>query len=271
MTESTYKLSDLLRVMERLRDPETGCPWDLEQDFLSITPSTLEECYELVQAIEQGDYPHVAEELGDVLFQVVFYAQLGREQSLFDFPQIVHALTVKLIRRHPHVFAGGEIEGRGDASVAVEEVNESWERIKQSERRARNEHGLLDDVPLALPALPRAQKLQKRAARAGFDWPAVSGVLDKLDEELAELREAIANGSEPEMEEELGDLLFTCVSLGRHLGLDSETALRRASSKFEQRFRSMEAAAARGGEPLAALDSAALEVLWARAKAGEVG
>lgn len=268
MTQRQYTVDDLLRVMERLRDPTNGCPWDLRQDFRSIVPSTLEECYELAEAIEQDDFPHVAEELGDVLFQVIFYSQLGRERELFSFPEVVHTLVEKLVRRHPHVFAGGEIEGIVDGSLAVEAVKESWEAIKQDERSARQQHGLLADVPLALPALPRAQKLQKRAARVGFDWFDAGAVFAKVDEELAELREAVAGGKTAAMEEEVGDLLFTCVNLARHLGLDAEAALRRSSGKFEARFGAMERTAEKAGQGLGDLDSTALEALWERAKNG---
>jgi ATP diphosphatase len=265
----TYTLADLLRVMQRLRDPETGCPWDLQQDFRSIVPSTLEECYELAQAIEHRDYPHVAEELGDVLFQVVFYAQLGREQSLFSFEEIVDTLVNKLVRRHPHVFAGGEIEGVVAAGQRSTEdaIKESWESIKQEERSAKSQRGILDDVPVALPALVRAQKLQKRAARVGFDWHASAAVLDKLDEESAELRHALAAGDKAQTEEELGDLLFTCVNLARHLGLDAESSLRHASAKFEQRFRVMESTVAAAGESLADKSAGELDALWERVKA----
>ncbi|MFV0275934.1 MAG: nucleoside triphosphate pyrophosphohydrolase [Parahaliea sp.] len=267
MDTHQYTVEDLLRVMERLRDPAHGCPWDLRQDFRSIVPSTLEECYELAEAIEHADYPHVAEEVGDVLFQVIFYSQLGRERGLFSFSGVVHTLVDKLLRRHPHVFAGGEIEGVVDDRIAVVQVKDSWERIKQEERSAREQHGLLDDVPVALPALPRAQKLQKRAARVGFDWPDGSAVFAKLDEEAGELRAALAAGEPAAVEEEIGDLLFTCVNLARHLGVDAETALRRASLKFEGRFRVMEAAVAERGQTLAELDSAGLEQLWERSKA----
>ena len=203
-----YDIDDLIRVMERLRDPETGCPWDIKQDFKSIVPSTLEECYELAHAIEQEDFHHVGEELGDVLFQVIFYAQLGREQGLFSFAEIVNTLVEKLVRRHPHVFAGGEIEAVVEGSTSVEEVNANWEAIKSAERGAREQHGVLDDVPVALPALPRAQKLQKRAAGVGFDWPDATPVLAKLDEELQELREALVAGNPSAIREEMGDLLF---------------------------------------------------------------
>ncbi|HBM82613.1 MAG TPA: nucleoside triphosphate pyrophosphohydrolase [Halieaceae bacterium] len=268
MSTTPYTLADLLRVMQRLRDPEGGCPWDLQQDFRSIVPSTLEECYELASAIEHGDYPHVAEELGDVLFQVVFYAQLGREQGLFSFEEIVHTLVDKLLRRHPHVFAAGEIEGRVDARHDVAEVKRSWEAIKREERAARAQRGIMDDVPVALPALPRAQKLQKRAALVGFDWPDAPAVLDKLDEERGELQEAMAAGDAAAVADEMGDLLFTCVNLARRLGLDAEATLRAASAKFERRFRVMEAALAEAdGRGLAALTSEELEALWVAAKA----
>jgi nucleoside triphosphate diphosphatase len=261
-----YRIADLVRVMERLRDPEHGCPWDLKQDFNSIVASTLEECYELAHAIEQRDFHHVAEELGDVLFQVIFYAQLGREQDLFSFDTIVNTLVEKLVRRHPHVFAGGEIEGVAEGASSVEEVNESWEAIKQQERTERAQHGILADVPVALPALPRAQKLQKRAARVGFDWRETGSVLAKLDEEVAELRQAMNSGSSEQVQEEMGDILFTCVNLARHLKLDAEHTLRHSSAKFEHRFTRMEALAAAAGEDFSQLDDAALDRLWEQAK-----
>ena len=264
--ESRYRVADLLRVMARLRDPATGCPWDVRQDFRSIVPSTLEECYELAQAIEHEDFPHVAEELGDVLFQVVFYAQMGSERGLFSFEAIVDTLVSKLLRRHPHVFAGGQIEAVVPARSSVESVKESWETIKQAERRAKSQGGILADVPLALPALPRAQKLQKRAARVNFDWPDAAGVLAKLEEEIAELREAIASGSQAEVEDEMGDILFSTVNLARHLELDAEASLRRASSKFEQRFTAMEASAAAAGKTLHQLSAGELDELWEAAK-----
>ena len=265
MPES-YSLADLLRVMERLRDPEHGCPWDLDQDFRSIVPSTLEECYELAEAIEHDDFPHVAEELGDVLFQVVFYTQLGRERELFSFDSVVHTLVDKLVRRHPHVFADGEIEGVVGESTDVADVKTTWEAIKQEERHARQQTGALADVPVALPALPRAQKLQKRAARVGFDWCDAAGVLDKVEEEFRELRAAIESGDSEATAEEVGDLFFSLVNLSRHLKLDAESALRHASIKFERRFESMEAMAAEEESDLADLDQNQLEALWQRAK-----
>lgn len=267
MPEDRYGLDDLLRIMERLRDPETGCPWDLKQDFASIVPSTIEECYELAEAIEHGDYDHVAEELGDVLFQVVFYSQLGREAGLFDFPGIVHTLADKLVRRHPHVFADGDIEGVLRGGLDEHQVKEQWEAIKAEERLARDQARALADVPTALPALPRAQKLQKRAARVGFDWDGPEGVLAKLDEELAELRAAVAAGEGAAISEELGDLLFTCVNLARQLRVDSETALRGANAKFEARFGLMEDAVQAEGRCLEELDAQSLEQRWTAAKA----
>jgi len=266
MTADRYSLDDLLRVMQRLRDPKSGCPWDLRQDFRSIVPSTLEECYELAQAIEQEDYPHVAEELGDVLFQVVFYAQLGRERGLFTFGEIVSTLVEKLLRRHPHVFADGDIEGVAAGSASLEEVGHNWEAIKAAERAGRSQTDALSDVPVTLPALPRAQKVQKRAAQGNFDWSEVSAVLAKVEEEIAELRVAIEAGDPLAMEWELGDLLFSGVNVARHLGIDAEASLRRATARFESRFRSMEAAAGRRNVSLGDLDQEQLDELWEQAK-----
>jgi ATP diphosphatase len=266
LSQAEYTIADLLRVMERLRDPDSGCPWDIAQDFDSIVPSTLEECYELAEAIEQGDFPHVAEELGDVLFQVVFYAQMGSEQGLFSFDGVVNTLVEKLLRRHPHVFVDGEIESVVDDPKLIEDVKTSWEDIKREERAARKQTGALADVPVLLPALPRAQKLQKRAAQVGFDWPDYKGALDKLAEEVAELREALAVDDPMQIREELGDVIFSCVNLARHLDLDAEATLRRASGKFENRFTRMEALAREGGDSLAELSDRELDLLWNRCK-----
>lgn len=273
MTVAKYSLVDLLRVMERLRDPQQGCPWDLRQDFKSLVPSTLEECYELAQAIESEDFSHVAEELGDVLFQVIFYAQLGSEQGLFGFEDVVSILADKLLRRHPHVFAGGELEGvvprqsaQGGSDTTVEDVKQSWEAIKKEERKAKSQHGILDDVPRALPALPRAQKIQKRAASVNFDWPDSSGALAKIEEEMLELREAIASRSVEAIEEEMGDLLFSCVNASRHLEVDAEASLRRATAKFEQRFQHMVNIAELSGRAMNDLSAEALDNLWLKAK-----
>jgi ATP diphosphatase len=267
MKEPEYSLADLLRVMQRLRDPQSGCPWDLAQDFRSIVPSTLEESYELAEAIEHEDFDHVAEELGDVLFQVVFYAQLGQERNLFSFTSVVNTLVGKLIRRHPHVFAEGAIEGQADDRATVASVKHTWEVIKQAERATRNQSGALADIPLALPALSRAQKIQKRAAQANFDWPNVAGVWDKLQEELGELREAVSEQQTQAVRDELGDVLFTCVNLARHLGLDAEESLRHSTDKFTRRFQRMEAAA--DGD-LSGRTEQQLDQLWRRSKA-EIG
>jgi ATP diphosphatase len=266
LPQDSYSMDDLLRVMQRLRDPESGCPWDVAQDFRSIVPSTLEECYELAAAIEHEDYRHVAEELGDVLFQVVFYAQMGSEQALFDFNQVVSILVAKLLRRHPHVFLDGEIEGVVEAIHSVDDVKQSWESIKRRERKDKAQPGVLDDVPVALPSLPRAQKLQKRAATVGFDWSRAEDVLVALEQEIAELREAMNGADQAAVEDEFGDLLFSAANLARHLGLDAESSLRGASAKFEGRFRAMESAAREAGHGLEELSANELEVLWQRAK-----
>ncbi|NND67971.1 MAG: nucleoside triphosphate pyrophosphohydrolase [Halioglobus sp.] len=266
MSDETYSLADLLRVMQRLRDPDGGCPWDLAQDFDTIVPSTLEECYELVAAIEAADYEHVAEELGDVLFQVIFYAQLGAERSLFDFPGVVHTLTQKLVRRHPHVFIGGELEGRSRESTSVEAVKTSWEAIKREERAARSQTGVLADIPTVLPALSRAQKVQKRAAQVNFDWGSARAVLDKLEEEVTELREALDGGNTDDAAEELGDVLFSAVNLARHIKVDAEQAMRHATRKFERRFEQMEKAVPGGQDALARLSASDWDELWRMAK-----
>jgi ATP diphosphatase len=243
----------------------------LQQDFATIVPSTLEEAYELVEAIEHGDFGHVAEELGDLMFQVVFYAQMGQERGLFDFPQIIHTLVDKLVRRHPHVFAGGAIEGVVDGDASVAEVKQSWEAIKREERAARQQHSVLDDIPLALPALSRAQKVQKRAATVGFDWPDLDGVLAKLHEELAELTQAMNTEGDTAarkqlVEGELGDLLFSCVNMARRNGIDAEAALRRATSKFEGRFNAVEARLEERGERVEDTPLDVLDQLWEEVK-----
>ena len=266
MSTAPYSIADLLRVMQRLRDPQSGCPWDLQQDFKSIVPSTLEECYELAQAIENEDYEHVAEELGDVLFQVVFYSQLGKEQNLFSLDSLVNTLVEKLIRRHPHVFAAGQIEGQVTNHRSIDDVRGTWEAIKQSERDEKGQFGLLADIPVALPALPRAQKVQKRAAQVNFDWEAVPGVLDKLQEEIAELRAALHSQSADEIRNEMGDVLFTVANLARHLDLDAEDTLRQSTAKFERRFQYMEMAAKAEGTTLSMMSEIQREHLWRRAK-----
>lgn len=267
-----YTIEDLLRVMARLRDPNNGCPWDLRQTFQTIVPSTLEECYELADAIEHEDYAHVREELGDVLFQVIFYSQMGAERDLFGFGDVVHGLVDKLLRRHPHVFGDGTIDGSVQTSMIDEAaVKLRWEAIKAQERAQKTRHGalhgVLDDVPLALPAIVRAQKLQKRAANVGFDWPSVQPVFDKLREEIAEIEQAIAAGDADGVEDEVGDLLFVVVNLARHLQVDAETALRRSNRKFERRFRFIEEQLAQAGATPAQSSLLEMDTLWDKAKA----
>ncbi len=242
MSEQQYSLEDLQYLMSRLRKPETGCPWDLKQSYHTICASTIEEAYEVVDAIEHKDYDHLKEELGDLLFQVIFYSQLAREEKRWDMTDVVHGITEKLLRRHPHVFPEGTLQSERDASSGLNDsdIKASWEKIKSEERGEKGKSGILDDVPRALPAMTRAAKLQKRAAQIGFDWPDVPPVIDKLEEEISEFKEAVASENSDHMEEELGDMLFTCVNLARKLGKDPETLLRQANSKFEHRFRKME-------------------------------
>jgi MazG family protein len=258
-------LPRLLAIMARLRDPERGCPWDLQQDFASIAPYTIEEAYEVADAIARGDLAHLEDELGDLLLQVVYHAQMAKEAGRFDFEGVATTIAAKMVRRHPHVFGTAEVDGAAAQSRA-------WEETKARERRdkAGDRHSVLDDIPLALPALTRAAKLQRRAARVGFDWPEAGQVLDKIEEEIGELRAEIeAGGSAQRLSDELGDLLFATVNLARHLGIDGEAALRQTSAKFERRFRAIEDALRARGRPLedASLDE--MEALWQEAKAAE--
>lgn len=266
--QDDYSLEDLLYLMSRLRDSRSGCPWDLKQTFASIAPCTIEEAYEVAEAIEAADYEHLREELGDLLFQVIFYAQLGREQGCFDFAHIVDTLVRKLVRRHPHVFPDGTLDCEADAGdVDAVQVKRNWEAIKAAERNVKGETGVLAGVAVGLPAMTRAAKLQKRAAQVGFDWPDIQGVLDKIEEETAELREAMALGDRRHVEEELGDLIFSCVNAARHLKLDPEAILRRSNRKFERRFGAVEAALQTQGRRFADASLRELDRLWERAKA----
>jgi len=261
-------IDDLRYLMQRLRNPETGCPWDLKQTFSSIVPYTLEEVYEVVDTIERKDYPHLKEELGDLLFQVVFYSQLAEEQSLFRFEDIVSLLVEKLVLRHPHVFPGKTLESERDidSTSSEPEIKKIWEAIKKSERQQKGFHSILADIPISLPALTRAQKLQKRASNHGFDWPSIDGVMDKLNEENNELKEALILGDSNHIEEEVGDMMFTLVNLCRHLNIDAETSLRKASRKFERRFYHVEESVQVKGQKLTELDLEGLDNLWKEAK-----
>jgi nucleoside triphosphate diphosphatase len=255
----------LLDVMVRLRDPKRGCPWDLEQDFDSIAPYTIEEAYEVADAIAKRDTEALRDELGDLLLQVAYHAQMAKEAGHFDFDAVALAVADKMIERHPHVFGSSEVESAHAQSLAWEEAKAA-ERAERAAGRAEVP-SLLDDLPLALPALMRAQKLQKRAARGGFDWPEAAPVLDKLDEETGELRAELAARATPErLEDEVGDLLFTVVNLARHLRVDAESALRHANHKFERRFRTVEHALAEQGRRPADATLDELEGLWQASK-----
>lgn len=269
-------IDDLLAIMARLRDPAGGCPWDLAQNFRTILPYTLEEAYEVAEAIESGSLDDLCDELGDLLFQVVFHARMAEEQGAFAFRDVVRAICSKMIRRHPHVFGAADLQD-------VASVRSHWEREKAAEREqaARlgrdltgNDAGLrggaLAGVAQALPALVRAEKLQRRAAAVGFDWDAIEGVFDKVHEELDECRETMADTVDPtERVHEIGDLLFSCVNLARHLGVDAEQALRAANHRFERRFASIEAGLSANGQRPGQEVRAEMERLWEEAKSSE--
>lgn len=253
----------LLGIMAKLRDPDGGCPWDLEQTFATIASYTIEEAYEVADAIERGDMGELKSELGDLLFQTVFHARMAEEAGLFAFDDVADAMSDKLVRRHPHVFADEAAK-----SDAVEQ-KARWEDIKAAERAAKAQHGVLDDVPVGLPALARAAKLTKRAARVGFDWPSTDEVFDKLFEEVEELRVEIAAGDLDKAREEMGDLLFVVANLARKLGVEPEDALRGANAKFVRRFGFIEAELARDGRTPDQSDLAEMDGLWDAAKAVE--
>ena len=257
-------INQLLQIMARLRDPEIGCPWDVEQDFSTIAPHTIEEAYEVAEAINHGDMVALREELGDLLFQVVFHAQMARESGKFDFFDVVATISDKMVRRHPHVFGDAEIDDADAQTVA-------WEDIKAKERDMSGQaEGTLSDVPVAFPALTRANKLQKRAARVGFDWAEARQVVGKVREEIAEIEEELAGASDKHrLEEEIGDLLFSCVNLARKLGLDPETALRRGNGKFERRFQRMEQHLSESGEAITEVSLDKMMVFWKAIKAEE--
>ncbi|MDC0948040.1 nucleoside triphosphate pyrophosphohydrolase [Gammaproteobacteria bacterium] len=262
MARTGESLERLEAILVALRDPEGGCPWDLEQTPTSLIPHTIEEAYEVAEAIDSNDVDAMEDELGDLLLQVVYQAQFGRESGQFTLESIAERVSNKMVRRHPHVF--------GEAVVAsVSEQNGVWDRIKTEERKAKSGAvSALDDIPHALPALARLQKIQRRAASVGFDWPTIDGPRAKLHEELAELEAAIADGDPREIADELGDVIFSAVNLARKLNLDCETLARAAGSKFEGRFRAMEIAATTNGHSLDELDLNALEVQWQAAKNG---
>ena len=260
-------MQQLLAIMAQLRNPEGGCPWDLKQDFRSILPHTLEEAYEVADAIESDDRMQLRDELGDLLFQVVFYCQLAREEGSFEFADVAQTMSDKLIRRHPHVFFPPADEaGLGTSALDADQVLQKWEAIKQAERDAKHQHSVLDDVPNALPAMQRSAKLQKRAANVGFDWPDVTPVLANMAEELEEIEQAFASGDKDHTLEELGDLMFACVNMARHLKQDPEQVMRAANAKFERRFRFLETQLVEAGESLESVDLERMEAGWKAAK-----
>jgi ATP diphosphatase len=256
-------LSRLIAIMARLRDPTSGCPWDIEQDFATIAPYTIEEAYEVADAIDQENWQDLRAELGDLLLQVVFHAQIAKDRGLFDIEDVARAIADKMVARHPHVF------GDESRDKSAEQQTRDWEAIKASERAAQARVGTLDGVALGLPALLRAVKLQNRAARVGFDWPDTAQVLDKITEEVAELNEAAASLPHDKIEEEFGDLLFVMANLARHMKVCPETALRRANAKFTRRFERIEAFLAERGKTPAQSDLAEMDALWDRAKSEE--
>ena len=256
-------LPRLLEIMRRLRDPKTGCPWDIEQTFETIAPYTIEEAYEVADAIERGDMAELKGELGDLLLQVVYHGEIGSEAGHFDFDAVAEGVAQKMVDRHPHIFGDESRDKSAEQQVA------DWEAQKARERAAKARGGVLDDVALGLPALLRAVKLQKRAARVGFDWPETTQVLAKMQEEAAELIEAQDHLSADEVTEEMGDLLFVMANLARHMGVDPEAALRAANAKFVRRFGTIEAALAAQGRRPEDSDLAEMDALWDAAKHAE--
>jgi MazG family protein len=264
--EAAAAFTELARIMAKLRDPFSGCPWDLEQDFATIAPYTIEEAYEVADAIERGDMGELRDELGDLLFQVMFHSRMAEEQGAFALADVVRAINDKMIRRHPHVFGNGTERSAHEQTLA-------WEEVKAAERATKADSAVpasaLDGVARALPALLRAEKLQKRAARTGFDWTQTPPIFDKLEEEIAEVKEAIASGDEDAVEDEVGDLLFVVANLARRLSVDPEQALRKANAKFERRFRAMEQAASDERVDFSSLSLDEQEAYWQRVKRAE--
>ena len=267
-------IKKLLLIMSMLRDQNFGCPWDLEQNISSLAAHTLEEVYEVIDAIEKNDMESLVDELGDLLFQIVFYAQIANERKVFDFNDVANSINNKLIRRHPHVFPEGKVENFGvKAAITSKEVAFNWEVIKKREKRdkaakesLRIEESLLDDVPLASSALGRSAKLQKRAATAGFDWPNLPPVIAKLREEIAELEGALSDGSHEHVASEVGDVLFSAVNVARHLKVDPEMALRSSNARFEKRFRWIENEVKRQDKLIEEIKLSELNKLWDQAK-----
>ena len=259
-----YSFDDLLEIMKRLRTPETGCEWDLEQSFETIAPYTIEEAYEVADAIQRNDMQDLPDELGDLLLQVVFHAQIAADEGHFSIAEVTHAISEKMIRRHPHVFGSNE-------QRSADQQTQAWEEIKQAERAAKiaEDDSALAGIAQALPALMRAEKLQKRAARTGFDWTDPNDIFDKLEEEIGEVKDAISEADQTHIEEEIGDVLFVVANLARRLNVDPEVALRKSNTKFEQRFRAMEHHAEGGRAGFASLSLVEQEALWQAVKRTE--
>ncbi len=263
INDQSAGIERLLEIMRRLRDPDTGCPWDIEQDFDSIAPYTIEEAYEVADAIQRQDWPELEGELGDLLLQTVYHTSMGEEAGHFSFQSVVQNISDKMVARHPHVF------GEESRDKSAEQQTADWEAIKAQERAGKAQKGALDGVAIGLPALLRAYKLQKRAARVGFDWPETTQVLDKIKEEAAELVEAQNELTPDQIEEEFGDLMFVMANLGRHLNLDPEAALRRANAKFTKRFEGVEAKLAAIGKTPAQSNLEEMDAMWNDIKADE--
>ncbi len=258
------QIDRLLEIMARLRNPDGGCPWDLEQDFETLTPYAVEEAYEVADAVARGDMENFREELGDLLLQVVFQSQMARERGLFTFDDVARSISDKMVSRHPHVF--------GDKSVhTADAVLAQWDDIKLKEKAAKPsaQQSILDDVPVNFPALMRAQKLQKRAAKVGFDWPETAHVLDKMQEEIEELKAELRSGDTAKIEEELGDLFFVLVNFGRKLGIDCETALTKCNQKFYRRFNGIEKEVKAKSKEMADCSLEELEAIWVEQKQKE--
>ncbi len=262
-------LSDLFYLIDRLRDPNFGCEWDISQDLETIVKFALEEVYEVVDAVETGNYLHLKEELGDLLFQIIFMCKLADEKQLFDFDDVAAGLVAKLVRRHPHVFPDGTLHSQRakGSDGCLKQISAKWEEIKSAERVEKGQDRLLSNIPIAIPALARAEKIQKRTSGAGFDWDNVDKVLSKVKEELRELEDSMNEGALAAIEDEFGDLLFSCVNLARHLNINSERALRKASRKFVDRVYKVEALCEPSG--LKKLASDELEMLWQKVKFDE--
>lgn len=264
-TDANDNLTHLLSIMEKLRDPKTGCPWDIKQNFESIVPFTLEEAYEVADTIERMALNELPDELGDLLFQVVFYCQLGKEQGLFDFDEVVRRIANKLVHRHPHVFGDNK-------DLSLEQISTNWEKFKKQERAQKDQLSVLDNIPLSLPSLTRAVKIQKRVAQVGFDWTDIKDVTAKIEEELQEVMvevndtNAIAETRQARIKDEVGDLLFAVVNLARHLKVDPEQALRHGNKKFEARFRNLEMLADKSGKDISAHSLDELESYWIQVK-----